>query len=129
MFIEHRITHDAGLSDVEHVSARLKLHGHEITVTGEGNGPVDAFVQALNTDCGLDFHVMNYHEHAVGSGEDATAVAYVQIRIGREQSLYGVGMHSNIVTATLRAILSATNRAIVRGLLEVHGPAKRALTA
>ncbi len=128
-FIEHRITHDAGRSDIEHVTARLRLDGREISITGKGNGPVDAFVHALSEGCGLDFHVMNYHEHAVGGGEDATAVAYVQIRIGREQSLYGVGMHSNIVTATLRAVLSATNRAVKQGLLDVRKPAPRAAAA
>ncbi len=128
-FMEHRITHDAGRADIEHVAARLKWDGREITVTGKGNGPVDAFVHALCEGCGLDFHVMNYHEHAVGGGEDATAVAYVQIRIGREQSLYGVGIHSNIVTATLRAVLSATNRAVKQGLLEVRKPAPKVAAA
>lgn len=129
-FIEHRIAHDAGRAEIEHVTARLKLDGREITINGKGNGPVDAFVQALKENCGVEFHVMNYHEHATGGGEDATAVAYVQIRIGREQSLYGVGMHSNIVTATLRAILSATNRAVARGWLEVRTqPAARVAAA
>lgn len=128
-FIEHRITHDAGRGDIEHVTARLKLNGREVTITGKGNGPVDAFVHALKEGCGLEFHVMNYHEHAVGGGEDATAVAYVQIRIGREHSLYGVGMHSNIVTATLRAVLSATNRAVKQKLLEVRQPKAKVAVA
>jgi 2-isopropylmalate synthase len=71
---------------------------------------------------------MNYHEHAVGSGEDATAVAYVQIRAG-DQALYGAGMHGNIVTATLRAVLSAVNRAASRGLVEVRERAPRAVAS
>ena len=128
-FIEHRITHESGLGDVEQVTARLKFNGREIVVTGKGNGPVDAFVRALAEGCGLQFHVMNYHEHAVGSGEDATAVAYVQIRVGREQSLYGAGMHGNIVTATLRAILSAVNRAIAKDMLAPREPIQRVAVA
>ncbi|MBM3393693.1 MAG: 2-isopropylmalate synthase [Betaproteobacteria bacterium] len=119
-FVEHRIAHDPGRAEIEHVTAWLKLDGREITINGRGNGPVDAFVQALKDGFDIEFHVMNYHEHATGGGEDATAVAYVQIRIGREQSLYGVGIHSNIVTATLRAVLSAANRAIGKGWLEVR---------
>jgi len=124
-YIEHRITHEAGHGEVENVSARLRFNGREITIAGKGNGPVDAFVRALCVGCGIEFHVMNYHEHAVGGGEDATAVAYVQIRIGREQTLYGVGMHGNIVTATLRAVLSAVNRAALRGLITMRDPAQR----
>ncbi|HMH17787.1 MAG TPA: 2-isopropylmalate synthase [Burkholderiales bacterium] len=128
-YIEHRITHEVGHGEVENVSARLKFNGREITITGKGNGPVDAFVRALCEGCGVDIHVMNYHEHAVGSGEDATAVAYVQIRIGRDQTLYGAGMHGNIVTATLRAVLSAVNRAALKGLIKVRGPAQRIAAA
>jgi len=124
-YIEHRITHEAGHGEVENVSARLKFNGREITIAGKGNGPVDAFVRALCAGCGIEFHVMNYHEHAVGGGEDATAVAYVQIRIGREHTLYGAGMHGNIVTATLRAVLSAVNRAALRGLITMRDPAQR----
>jgi 2-isopropylmalate synthase len=52
-------------------------------------------------------------------------VAYVQIRIGRDQTLYGAGMHGNIVTATLRAVLSAVNRAALKGLIKVQEPAQR----
>ena len=124
-YLEHRITHETGHGEIENVTVRLKCNGREITIAGKGNGPVDAFVRALCADCGIEFHVMNYHEHAVGGGEDATAVAYVQIRIGREQTLYGAGMHGNIVTATLRAVLSAVNRAALKGLIAVREPAQR----
>lgn len=128
-YVEHRITHEAGHGEIENVSARLKFNGREITITGKGNGPVDAFVRALCEGCAVDVHVMNYHEHAVGSGEDATAVAYVQIRIGRDQTLYGAGMHGNIVTATLRAVLSAVNRAASKGMIILREPVQRAAAA
>ncbi|HUX25065.1 MAG TPA: alpha-isopropylmalate synthase regulatory domain-containing protein, partial [Burkholderiales bacterium] len=122
-------THEAGHAEIERVSARLDLNGREITIAGRGNGPVDAFVHALREHCGLDIHVMNYHEHAVGSGEDATAAAYVQVRVGRDHSVYGVGMHGNIVTATLLAMLSAVNRAERQGLLSITEHAPRVATA
>jgi len=61
--------------------------------------------------------VIKYHEHGVGAGEDATAVAYVQLRVGASHTVYGVGLDPNIVTATLRAVLCAVNRALGQGLL------------
>ncbi len=128
-YVDHRITHEPGHAEIERLSARLKLDGREITIVGHGNGPVDAFVHALRERCGFDVHVMNYHEHAVGSGEDATAVAYVQVRIGRDHNLYGVGMHGNIVTATLLAVLSAVNRAERQGLLSITEHATQVVVA
>ncbi|HEX7953674.1 MAG TPA: 2-isopropylmalate synthase, partial [Burkholderiales bacterium] len=71
-YVEHRITHEAGHGEVENVAARLKFNGREIAIAGKGNGPVDAFVRALCEGFGVEVHVMNYHEHAVGGGEDAT---------------------------------------------------------
>jgi len=66
---------------------------------------------------GFDIHVLNYHEHAIGAGEDAAAVSYVQLRVGADRAVYGVGMDSNIVMATLLAVVSAVNRAIARAWL------------
>jgi 2-isopropylmalate synthase len=80
---------------------------------------VDAFVHALREDAGFDVHVLNYHEHGMGAGEDATAVAYVQLRVGGTHTVYGVGLDPNIVTATLRAVLCAVNRALGQGLLRM----------
>jgi 2-isopropylmalate synthase len=74
-------------------------------------------VAALRSRLGLDVHVQGYHEHATGSGEDATAVAYVQLRVGQEVAVYGVGLDPNIVTATLKAVVSAVNRAIAQRVL------------
>ncbi len=68
--------------------------------------------------------MLNYHEHAIGSGEDATAVAYVQLRVGSDRTVYGVGLDPNIVTATLRAVVSAVNRAVRLDMLTLP-PAKR----
>jgi 2-isopropylmalate synthase len=115
-YVDHRAQH-AAHGAVEQLTARLTLDGVETIFSGTGNGPVDAFVHALREGAGLDVHVLNYHEHAVGAGEDATAVAYVQLRVGGSQTVYGVGLDPNIVTATLRAVLSAVNRALAHGML------------
>jgi 2-isopropylmalate synthase len=113
----HRAQHNVADGTIEQLSAHLTINGTETVLTGAGNGPVDAFVHALREDGGFDIHVQNYHEHGVGAGEDATAVAYVQLRIGTEQTVYGVGLDPNIVTATLRAVVSAVNRGIAQGML------------
>jgi 2-isopropylmalate synthase len=113
----HRAQHNVTDGTIEQLTAHLKVDGVEWVLTGAGNGPVDAFVHALRGDGNLDIHVQTYHEHAVGAGEDATAVAYVQLRIGTEQTVYGVGLDANIVTATLRAVVSAVNRGIAQGML------------
>ncbi len=77
---------------------------------------------------GFDIHVQNYHEHGLGSGEDATAVAYVQLRIGSDRAVYGVGFDVNIVTATLRAVVCAANRALQRKWLALQ-PVRHAVHA
>jgi len=124
----HRAQHNVADGTIEQLSAHLLVDGTETVLTGAGNGPVDAFVHALRKDGGFDIHVQNYHEHGVGAGEDATAVAYVQLRVGADQTVYGVGLDPNIVTATLRAVVSAVNRGIAQGML-AQPAAKRATYA
>ena len=80
-------------------------------------------MHALRSDLGFDIHVQNYHEHATGSGEDATAVSYVQLRVGQEVTVFGVGLDPNIVTATLKAVVSAVNRGVAQRALSL--PATR----
>jgi 2-isopropylmalate synthase len=126
-FIDHRTQHSAA-GAVERMVARLSIDGAETELTGAGNGPVDAFVRALREGAGFDIHVQNYHEHGVGSGEDAMAVAYVQLRVGSDRAVYGVGFDVNIVTATLRAVVCAANRALRRDWLALQ-PAQRAVHA
>ena len=77
----------------------------------EGNGPLDAFVRAMHAATGIEARVLDYEEHALGSGSDARAAAYVQVEIG-EQTSWGVAVHHSIVTASLRAVVSAINRAL-----------------
>jgi 2-isopropylmalate synthase len=93
----------------DRIAANLLVDGDERIVEGEGNGPIDALVAALGKDLGLEVHVLDYHEHAMGRGEDATAAAYVEADVDGE-AVWGVGIHSSIVTASLQAVLNAANR-------------------
>jgi 2-isopropylmalate synthase len=72
------------------------------------------------------FDVLSYEEHSMGSGSDARAVAFVEITTPARATLFGVGLHENIVTASLMAVLSAVNRALERGLLDDSMPAATA---
>jgi 2-isopropylmalate synthase len=93
------------------VQAELRAaDGSSRTIHGLGNGPIDAFVSALQMQHDVPIRVLDYHEHAIASGADARAVAYVELRIG-EHMLFGVGMHRNIVTASLNAVVSGLQRA------------------
>ena len=105
--------------NVERLTLKLKCNGQGALLHGEGNGPIDAIVDAL----GLRFDVLSYEEHSMGSGSDARAVAFVEITTPARATLFGVGLHENIVTASLLAVLSAVNRALQRGLLDDSMPA------
>ncbi|TWE12366.1 2-isopropylmalate synthase [Rudaeicoccus suwonensis] len=105
------ITHNisSGDSGRDHITATMTDRGEQITIEGEGNGPIDAFVGALGS-IGVDVRVLDYAEHAVSAGGDARAAAYLECAIG-DRVIWGVGVHSSIVKASLTAILSAVNRA------------------
>ncbi|MGH9247327.1 MAG: 2-isopropylmalate synthase [Acidimicrobiales bacterium] len=92
------------------VAAQLLVDGEHRTVTGQGNGPIDAFVAGLRADAGVDVDVVDYREHAVGAGSDATAVAYVETQRGDGTVRWGVGTHESILTASLHAVASAVSR-------------------
>ncbi|MCJ7826995.1 MAG: 2-isopropylmalate synthase [Demequinaceae bacterium] len=91
------------------LEADLVDGGEEVTVHGEGNGPVDAFLHSLR-ERGVALEVLDYAEHAMSEGGDAQAAAYVECQIG-DEILWGVGVDPSITTATLRAVISAVNRA------------------
>ena len=92
------------------LAAEVEIGGDRIHVEGAGNGPIDAFVEALGAACGETIRVLDYHEHAIGAGANAQAVAYLELRVG-DRTLFGVGMDSNIVSASLKAIVSGVQRA------------------
>ncbi len=118
VYVDHELAHARGQSDAERIVATLQIGTRTIAVAGAGNGPIDALMHGLKSTLGIDAHVMNYVEHALSVGEDSRAVAYVQLRFGRDQSVYGVGIHPNIVAAALKAIVSALNRGIAAGWID-----------
>jgi 2-isopropylmalate synthase len=97
----------AGEKDQLTVGVYVDGERHELT--GQGNGPIAAFVDAIAA-VGQDVRVLDYHEHALSAGGDAIAAAYVECAVG-EKVLWGVGLDANIVTASLKAVISAVNRA------------------
>ncbi|WP_374311078.1 2-isopropylmalate synthase [Dongia sp.] len=109
-FVSHQTLADSHASEVRNLSASIRDKGKEITITGRGNGPIDAFMDALKKHSGIDLKVVDYREHSVGGGNDANAVAYVEMAMPDGRNVFGVGKDSNIVTASLKAIISATNR-------------------
>ncbi|SFC37295.1 2-isopropylmalate synthase [Polaromonas sp. OV174] len=106
----HQVQEDAG-SKVVQMRAEASLQGQHFSVEGQGTGPIDAFVNGLNEALGHTVRVLDYHEHAVGSGADAQAVAYLELRVNETQTLFGVGRDANIVSASLKAVLSGLQRA------------------
>ena len=110
--IEHEAQSGHGAQDV---SAKITADGRLKTIKGHGNGPVDGFVDAIRKESGLTFDVADYREHAMGMGANATAVAYVELRLADGTTLFGVGIDKNIVAASLKAVLSGVNRALKRG--------------
>ncbi len=92
------------------VTAQLVVGGEHRTLTGEGNGPIDAFVHGLREGLGADIDVVDYAEHALGSGSEATAVAYVETTDAEGDVKWGVGEDPNIITASFKAVLSALVR-------------------
>ncbi|MEP6825041.1 MAG: 2-isopropylmalate synthase [Ramlibacter sp.] len=93
-----------------HLAAEVEVAGRTFSVRGAGTGPIDAFVEGLGQATGESVRVLDYHEHAVGAGADAQAVAYLELRVG-QQTLFGVGMDANIVSASFKAIVSGLQRA------------------
>jgi len=103
------LSHEVRSSDsrVSVVEAHIAVDSREVEVMGTGSGPIEAFVTALNSALGMELDVVDYAEHALGAGKDATAVAYVETRSSKGEVRWGVGTDPNIVTASLRAVVSA----------------------
>jgi 2-isopropylmalate synthase len=118
----HQLAASTDGADSEHLSLQVERAGRLETWHGQGSGPIDAMVNAI----GLPFDVLSYEEHSRGQGSGAKAVSYIEITTRARRTLFGAGMHSNIITASLLAVMSAVNRAIAAGVLSDR--ADRALT-
>ncbi len=102
------------------IEASVAEGGGVRTLWGLGNGPIDAFIAALRRDLVVDISVRDYREQAVGTGADAAAVAYVEL-VTAGRTHFGVGRDRNIVTASLRAVISGFNRAVRIDKLRTSG--------
>ncbi|MFI6870779.1 2-isopropylmalate synthase [Nocardia sp. NPDC050406] len=107
--IRQKVTASETDGGVDHIEAVVKVDGVEQEISGEGNGPLAAFVDALS-GIGYDVRILDYSEHAMSAGDDAQAASYVEIAIG-DKVTWGVGIATSITTASLRAVVSAVNRA------------------
>lgn len=112
-YVDHQLSE---MVDGEVISATLQLNDQTVHLQGQGNGPIDAFVNALN----LGLRIHHYEERSLEQGSAANAVAFVEIAAPFMKSpLHGVGIHTNIVTASLLAVLSAVNRGVQEAGVDV----------
>ena len=109
-FLEHHIESSSSDKDQEDsIKVKLLRENSEHSIEGVGNGPIDAFVNALKQDLDLSVKVLDYHQHAISTGSDARAVAYIEIK-NEGKSSWGVGMHANTVIAGLLSVISGLNK-------------------
>jgi len=109
-YIEHWSMPDTHASELRRLTATIRYKGEERTINGKGTGPIDAYLDAVLSSCDATVRVIDYHEHAIGHGADATAVAYVEVEGANGKTLFGVGMNPNITIASLKAVTCALNR-------------------
>jgi 2-isopropylmalate synthase len=119
IYKSHQLAASTDGADSERLALQVEHQGRAQTLHGQGSGPIDAMVKAL----ALGFDVLSYEEHSRGQGSAAQAVSYIEITTRSRRTLFGAGMHPNIITASLLAVLSAVNRAIDRGALTVPAEA------
>lgn len=100
-----------GVDGTVSLRAEVALNGQAMQVQGQGNGPIEAFTMAVSRATGRSVRVLDYHEHAMRAGADAQAVAYLELRVDEAHTVFGVGVDANIVSASLKAIVSGLQRA------------------
>ena len=102
---------DGSATKLRNLEASILDNGKEIKISGKGTGPIDGFVDALSKHAGIEISVVDYSEHTLRPGADASAICYMEIESGGRK-LFGVGINSNIVAASLEALVSAVNRLV-----------------
>jgi len=108
--IKRHIDENEDLSSAD-VEAMLLVDGKKETLRASGNGPLDAFCEALRSELGLTFTLQTYHEHALTKGSSSKAVSYIMITDGDNKEFWGAGVDTDIIVASIKALLSAMNRA------------------
>jgi len=117
----HQLSASTDGADHERLMLQIEDSGRPDTWLGNGSGPIDAMVHAV----ALPFDVLSYEEHSRGKGSGAQAVSYIEITTRSRRTLFGAGMHPNIVTASLLAVISAVNRAIALRALPARADSAR----
>ena len=119
---QHRVLEEQGegANAIVVLRADMPWEGEIRKIEGRGNGPIDAFINALANTTGHAIRVIDYHQHAIGAGADAQAVAYLELRVDDTHTLFGVGMDANIISASLKAIVSGLERARAQGTRSVR---------
>jgi len=110
-FVDHQTFPDTAVKGRRVVEAVILDKGKEVTITGTGTGPIDGFVDALSRYVGVDMSVLDYSEHSMQRGSNASAISYVEMEYPGGK-LFGAGINTNIVAASLEAVVSAANRII-----------------
>jgi 2-isopropylmalate synthase len=106
--------------------AEIRNEGVQQTIEGVGNGPIAALVDAFAQAFDVEIRLRHYHEHAMSAAADATAAAYIEAEVD-DEPVWGVGIHPSIVSASLRAVVNAVNRAraqrqLLAGVTVASGP-------
>ena len=107
-----RAHHDDADEERNKLTATVLKDGAEHTIHGEGNGPIEAFIDGFARCFGIEIRITDYEEHSIGDGANAFAICFVQAQINGSAAVYGVGRHGNIVNASLQAITSTLNRSL-----------------
>ncbi len=109
--VELRDYEESGASGQRVFIGRVAIDGEERSISGRGNGLISGVIAAIAESTGPTLDVVDYNEHAIGHGADAQAAAYVECRTAEGKTVFGVGVDTDIATASVRAVLSAANRA------------------
>ncbi|HVW56763.1 MAG TPA: 2-isopropylmalate synthase [Rhizobiaceae bacterium] len=112
-FVEHRTFPDTEVRGRRMVEATIIDGGKEMTITGSGTGPIDGFVDALARHIGVEISVADYSEHSLQRGSNAAAISYVEMEYP-DGRIFGAGINTNIVGASLEAVVSAANRVLAK---------------
>ncbi len=113
IYVEHHLFEDG---KAQGIRLTVEMDGQKQTLIGEGNGPIDAAVHALR-NLGISLQVRSYEERSMGKGGDAKACAFMEVtQNGGDRECYGVGMDANIVTASIKALMSGVNRLNLSGM-------------
>jgi 2-isopropylmalate synthase len=109
--LRFEITQNAQGENRTFINAIVRHNDEEVEIHSDGGGSIEAFVNAMSATFDVSCRVLDYHEHSIGAGTDAQAVSYVEIEVGKH-TIWGVGIHSDVTTSSLQAIVSGINRAL-----------------